>query len=155
MVRHLIWLNLLSNLLKKIVLFYDSPVLYTSLGRTYFVSAFLWRCSFKYHSNFLLRGKNKETASANSCQPWIKTDGEGLDLESGTDGIWEGGMATVGDSVPVASHVNRDWVAQRSNCWNNGNGHLRFRSLIFRLLYCLIRLLSLISTIGNRNFTFL
>lgn len=111
---------------------------YLIVFKTYFVSVFRCKWSFKYHKSFLFRGKNKDTANANSCQPWIKTNEDGFDLESGTDGIW-GGMARVGDSVAVASHVNRDWVAQRSNCWKkNGKENCEFRILILSTAHFLI-----------------
>lgn len=104
-------------------------------GYTHLLSAFLCRCSFRYHSSRLFLGRKSETASARSCQPWISTYCAGLVLQSKiaevewpcvSGGLWEVeavDCASAFSPLPFdaglcVSQVNSDCVAQRRSCCN-------------------------------------
>lgn len=52
------------------------------------MSAFLLRCSLRYHRSLLFFGINKDTARAKSCHPWTNTNGGGFVLQSKMDDAW-------------------------------------------------------------------
>lgn len=102
---------------------------------THLLSAFLCRCSFRYHSSRLFLGRKRETASARSCHPWISTYCAGLVLQSKivevewpcmSGGLWEVeavDCASAFSPLPFAaglcvSQVKSDCVAQRRSCCN-------------------------------------
>lgn len=108
-----------------------------SLGSavTHLLSAFLCRCSFRYHSSRLFLGRKRETASARNCHPWISTYCAGLVLQSKivevewpcmSGGLWEVeavDCASAFSPLPFAaglcvSQVKSDCVAQRRSCCN-------------------------------------
>lgn len=126
-------------------LLWERPFLHVSLcndrsallrsALTHLLSAFLCRCSFRYHSSRLFLGRKRETASARSCHPWISTYCAGLVLQSKivdvewpcvSGGLWEVeavDCASAFSPLPFAaglcvSQVKSDCVAQRRSCCN-------------------------------------
>lgn len=106
-----------------------------SFAHTHLLSAFLCRCSFRYHNSRLFLGRKRETASASNCHPWISTYCAGLVLQSRiaevewpcvSGGLWEVeavDCASAFSPLPFAaglcvSQVKSDCVAQRRSCCN-------------------------------------
>jgi len=124
---------LLEKFFLQISLCNDRSALRSAL--THLLSAFLCRCSFRYHSSRLFLGRKRETASARSCHPWISTYCAGLVLQSKivevewpcvSGGLWEVeavDCASAFSPLPFAaglcvSQVKSDCVAQRRSCCN-------------------------------------
>lgn len=120
---------------KKGVLSLQWPIRSPIGSLTHLLSAFLCRCSFRYHSSRLFLGRKRETASAKSCHPWISTYCAGLVLQSKivevewpcvSGGLWEVeavDCASAFSPLPFAaglcvSQVKSDCVAQRRSCCN-------------------------------------